>query len=181
MKFLEEPNIFIYISSLRINLKKTFEKEIKSVIQVSQNNYLLANDYGYIIYDIQQEKIKYEKDFQTKIKPQYICLKNNNIILLEMNHVYIIKIDVNKNVYSLDQKLRLKAEWFSFCQEAPFFCFIDKNKIFICKFKSNEINFEIETKEYTHCDKVINSIIFTKPEEILVLSNGKNLQYFNFK
>lgn len=178
---IEEPNILLYIKDQKIDYKNPFDEEIKSVVQVSENHYCLAKDKGYIIFDMKEKKITYNSELNKKIQPQYICLKKNFVILCENDHVALIKIDVNNNDFTIASRLKIVPSKFYFCEEAPLFCIVSNNKISIYELIPDKINVKLKTQKSYDKNTKINSIIFLKPDEIIVLSNGNTIQLFYIK
>ena len=178
---IEEPNILIYIKDQKIDYKNPFDEEIKSVIQLSENHYCLAKDNGYIIFDMKEKKITYNRELNKKILPQYICLKENYVILCENDHVDLIKIDVNNNDFTIASRLKIIPSKFYFSEETSLFCIISNNKISIYELIPDKINVKLKIEKPYNKNTKINSVVFLKPEKIVVLSNGNTIQLFYIK
>lgn len=174
---IEKPNILISFKNEKINNKVTVQEinKIDLIIEINYNVLFCVNEYGYFIYDIenntmQKKYIDKEKKFVTKNLGHI----QNFIIINGFNYVYVIEI----GKFEIVSKIGFPFDKCYFCDNAPFVCFIKNNKISIYEFIPQFKNLLFKKERNYPEVNIINSIVFNGPEQLLLFTNGQFIQIF---
>ncbi len=174
---IEKPNILISFKNEKINNKVTVQEinKIDLIIEINYNVLFCVNEYGYFIFDIenntmQKQYIGKEKKFVTKNLGHI----QNFIIINGFNYVYVIEI----GKFEIVSKIGFPFDKCYFCDNAPFVCFIKNNKISIYEFIPQFKNLLFKKERNYPEVNIINSIVFNGPEQLLLFTNGQFIQIF---
>ena len=174
---IEKPNILISFKNEKINNRVTVQEinKIDLIIEINYNVLFCVNEYGYFIFDIenntmQKQYIGKEKKFVTKNLGHI----QNFIIINGFNYVYVIEI----GKFEIISKVGFPFDKCYFCDNAPFVCFIKNNKISIYEFIPQFKNLLLKKERNYPEENIINSIVFNGPEQLLLFTNGQFIQIF---
>ena len=171
-----KPNLLYCFKNRKEKLfEQKFEKEIQSLIKVSENVLFFANTFGYFFFDKENKKILFEYfEEQEILSPKDLCLMNNYLLIAGLNHLFILNI----NDYKDTTKISINFITIAFCQEVYFVCFFQDDVIELDKFKPDLRNVKLKIKKENYKERVKYSI-FKHSEELLVLTGNNMIQYFD--
>ena len=170
-----KPNLLYCFKNRKEVFKQEIEKEIQSLIKVSENVLFFANTFGYFFYDKENKKILFEYfEEQEILSPKDLCLMNNYLLIAGINHLYILNI----NDYKDTTKISINFITIAFCKEVHFVCFFQDDVIELDQFNPDLRNVRMMDKKENYKERVKHSI-FKNSEELLVLTGNNMIQYFD--
>ncbi len=172
-----KPNLLYCFKNKEEVFKQEIEKEIQSLIKVSENVLFFANTFGYFFYDKENKKILFEYfEEQEIISPKDLCLMNNYLLIAGINHLYILNI----NDYKDTTKISINFITIAFCKEVHFVCFFQDDVIELDQFNPDLRNVRMMDKKENYKERVKHSI-FKHSDELLVLTGNNMIQYFDIQ